>query len=96
MFRTSLPWLATGRALTELVENMAANAIEPAEVLDRLRKEEQGLLNDYRQEGEVHARNAANDLAQKSVFRDEAEHVAAVLKIAKAGADLLSGGKQKS
>jgi hypothetical protein len=95
MFRTSLPWLATGRALTELVESLAADAIGQDEMQDRLKKEEQRLLNDYRQEGEVHARNAANDLAQKSVFGDESKHVAAVLKIAKAGAELLSGGKKK-
>jgi GTPase SAR1 family protein len=94
MFRTSLPWLATGRVLTELIESPADNPVEQDEVQKKLRKAVESLLNDYRQEGEVHGRFVADDTLGKSVFEDEVAHAATILKIAEAATEAFSGRKK--
>jgi hypothetical protein len=71
MFRTSLPWLATGRVLTDLVERLPNKPKSKNEVERKLEEEANRLLDDYRREGEAHARFTGDDLrGTTAVFKD--------------------------
>jgi hypothetical protein len=95
MFRTSLPWLTTGRVLTDLVENPQQKAYSKKKTKEKLVKEANRLLEIYRQEGEVHARFPHDDSTGNSVFwgkERKEKHAEAVQMIARAAAQLLPRG----
>jgi len=69
MFRTSLPWLARGRVLTELVQSGRSPKSESTVVELLKKKIDKELLPDYRREAEVHARYKSDDL--NSIFGGE-------------------------
>jgi hypothetical protein len=102
MFRTSLPWLATGRALTDLVEKLPSRDYKEysvESVRHQLKSEADGLLKVYRQEGEAHARypdDGGSDTCSVVWGKNKEKHAQTVLETVNIAAKHLSSSTART